>query len=303
MAVIGLLDSPAANPCLAASLMNYRHAFHAGNFADVLKHVVLARILVHLREKPAAFRVIDTHAGAGLFDLSGPEASRTGEWKNGIARVRAAAPPADIAVLLAPYLKTIAACNHHNKGGLVSNDYPGSPLIALHLMRPQDHLTACEIVPSVANILADHVGRDARAKVIVIDGYVALKAYVPPKERRGVVLVDPPFERLDEFSGLLDAITKAWRKWPTGIYMVWYPLKEKRRVAAFSRELARIVTRKLLRIELDIAGDADSLAAAGLFVINPPWRLADELAVLLAWLTPILARGTGSAHRLNWVCE
>lgn len=283
--------------------MNYRHAFHAGNFADVLKHIVLTRILIHLREKPAAFRVIDTHAGAGCFDLSGPEASRTGEWKNGIARVEAAAPPADVALLLAPYLETIAAFNRNNKNVLASHCYPGSPLIALHLMRPQDRLLACEIEPSVVEVLMGHVSGDERAKAIAIDGYVALNAYVPPNERRGLILIDPPFERPDEFSSLFQAVVKAWRKWPTGIYMLWYPLKEKPRVAAFSRELAASITRKVLRVELDTAARADGLTAAGLFIINPPWRLADELTVLLDWLTPVLAQGNGFAYHLNWVRE
>ena len=283
--------------------MNYRHAFHAGNFADVLKHVVLARILVHLREKPSAFRVIDTHAGAGRFDLRGPEASRTGEWKNGIARVQAAAPPAGVAVLLAPYLEAVAACNpaHDSSFELAAYDYPGSPLFALYLMRPQDRLIACEIEPSVADMLRHNVGGDERAKVIAIDGYGALNAFVPPKERRGLVLVDPPFERPDEFALLLGATVKAWRKWPTGIYMLWYPRKDRRRVAAFSRELAGVVTRKVLRVELDTAAGGDGLTAAGLFIINPPWRLADELTILLDWLTPILAQGANSVYRLDWV--
>ncbi len=284
--------------------MNYRHAFHAGNFADVLKHVVLTRILLHLREKPAAFRVIDTHAGAGRFDLFGPEASRTGEWRNGIARVQAAVPPADAATLLAPYLETISACDpgHESEGAIVPCNYPGSPLIALHLMRPQDRLIACEIEPSSADLLLRNIGSDSRAKMIAIDGYVALNAYVPPKERRGLVLVDPPFERSDEVASLLHTITKVWRKWPTDIYMLWYPLKDRRRVAAFSRELASIVARKVFRVELDIAAGEDGLAAAGLFIINPPWRLADELKILLGWLAPVLAQGPSFAHRLDWVC-
>lgn len=285
--------------------MNYRHAFHAGNFADVLKHVVLTRILIYLQEKPAPFRVIDTHAGAGRFDLSGPEASRTGEWKKGIARVQAAEPPIVVAPLLAPYLGAIATCNpsHGSEGELGSCDYPGSPLVALHLMRPQDRLIACEIEPAVANILVRNLTGDERAKVIAIDGYVALNAYVPPKERRGLVLIDPPFERPDEFSSLLHAIVTAWRKWPTGIYLLWYPLKDRRRVATFSRELARVVTRKVLRVELDIGAGMDGLRAAGLIIINPPWRLADELTILLDWLAPILAQGASAFHRLDWVCE
>ncbi|MEZ5785322.1 MAG: 23S rRNA (adenine(2030)-N(6))-methyltransferase RlmJ [Xanthobacteraceae bacterium] len=283
--------------------MNYRHAFHAGNFADVLKHVVLARILLHLREKPAAFRVIDTHAGAGLYDLLGPEASRTGEWRNGIARVLAAAPPADVANLLAPYLEAILSC-HPDRGGadgIARRYYPGSPLIALSLLRPQDRLIACEIEPSAAGALVHTIGGDGRAKVIEIDGYVALNAYLPPKERRGLVLVDPPFEQPDEFSSLLRAVAKVWRKWPTGTYMLWYPLKDRLRAAAFSRELAGSVSREILRAELDVDAGESGLTAAGLLIINPPWRLADELQVLLGWLAPALAEAQNFTYRLDRV--
>ena len=170
--------------------MNYRHAFHAGNFADVLKHAVLARILVHLAEKAAAFRVIDTHAGAGLYDLSSEAATRTGEWRDGIGRLIGAKLPDEIRALLAPYLAAVTAANQ--SGTL--HRYPGSPLIALSLMRPQDRLVACELEPGAAAALAANLRRDARARAVAIDGWIALNAYVPPKERRGVVLIDPPYE-------------------------------------------------------------------------------------------------------------
>src|SRR5215475_6073996 len=178
--------------------MNYNHAFHAGNFADVFKHAVIARIIVHLREKSAAFRIIDTHAGMGLYDLSGSEASRSGEWRSGIARCMAGAFAADVRALLTPYLEAVAAFN--TSTGL--QHYPGSPLLALHLMRPQDRLVACELEPKTAATLDRRIARDARAKVVAIDGWTALKAYVPPKERRGLVVIDPPYEAADEFSSL-----------------------------------------------------------------------------------------------------
>lgn len=284
--------------------MNYRHAFHAGSFADVHKHVVLTRILAHLREKPAAFRVIDSHAGGGRYDLLGEEASRSGEWRNGIARLQAAGPPpADVASLLAPYLETVSACNTGHDGGRGAplRYYPGSPLIALHQMRRQDRLIACEIEPSAASNLLRATAGDGRAKVIGISGYVALNAYLPPKERRGLVLVDPPFERPDEFPSLHQAVVKAWRKWPTGIFLLWYPRKDRHRVAVFARELAGGVTGAILRVELEVGSGANGLAAAGLFVINPPWRLADELKLLFDWLAPVLAQAPGFAHRLDWV--
>lgn len=274
--------------------MNYRHAFHAGNFADVLKHATLARILHHLSEKPAAYRVIDTHAGAGLYALDGPEASRTGEWRDGIARVQEAAKPAAIADLLAPYLDVVTTLS-----GAGMQRYPGSPLLATELMRPQDRLVACELEPTAAAALADALGRDARAKAVAIDGWLALKAYIPPKERRGLVLIDPPFEQPDEFQRLAHGIVNALRKWPTGIYLIWYPVKDRRGPETLVETLVAAGLPKLLRVALDVGGNSDGLRATGLLVINPPWRLADELAVLLDWMVPVLSRGIGAGSRLD----
>ena len=277
--------------------MNYRHAFHAGNFADVFKHAVLVRILLHLREKPAPFRVIDTHAGAGLYDLTGPEASRTGEWRHGIERVRGAQLAPEAASLLAPYLKAIAAFNPGER--LVR--YPGSPLLALRLMRAQDRLTACELEPLASEGLKRALAGDPRATAVAIDGWVALNAYLPPKERRGLVLIDPPFEQPDEFSRLAHTIVKAWRKWATGVYMLWYPIKDRRAVGAFAGALAASGTPKILRAELAVGAGAGELEAAGLVLINPPWRLAEELKILLDPLAGVLVRGPGCGYRLDWL--
>jgi 23S rRNA (adenine2030-N6)-methyltransferase len=282
--------------------MNYRHAFHAGNFADVLKHAALVRILLHLREKPAAFRVIDSHAGAGLYDLSGPEASRTGEWRGGIGRLFGASLPSELAALLTPYLDAVAACN---AGGALCR-YPGSPLIALSLLREQDRLTACELEPSAAADLKRTLRPDRRAKAVAIDGFVALNAYVPPKERRGLVLIDPPFERPDEFAALAQALVSAWRKWPTGVYLVWRPLKDRRGVASFDRALAAAGMRKTLRVDFDVGAreaNGTGLRGAGLLVVNPPWRLADEFERMLSGLVPLLAQGQGGGFRLDWLRE
>jgi 23S rRNA (adenine2030-N6)-methyltransferase len=161
--------------------MNYRHTYHAGNFAEVVKHAILARVVAHLREKPAAFRVLDTHAGAGLTDLAGPEASRTGEWRDGVGRLRAASLDDRVRALLAPYLEAIQTFNPD--GRLVA--YPGSPALLRCWLRPQDRLLACELEPGVGAALARHLRGDARAKVLSIDGWTALSAYLPPKERRG----------------------------------------------------------------------------------------------------------------------
>jgi 23S rRNA (adenine2030-N6)-methyltransferase len=278
--------------------MNYRHAFHAGNFADVVKHAVLARIIVHLKEKPAAFRVIDTHAGAGLYDLSGPEASRTGEWREGIGRLRAAQLAPDVRALLAPYLNVVAALNP----GADLKIYPGSPALAQSLLRDQDRLVACEREPNAARTLATFVHGDARAKAVEIDGYTALNAYVPPKERRGLVLIDPPYEQPDEFERLAQALATAHRKWPTGIYALWYPIKNLRETAAFARRIAASGIARVLRAELTLARtDSERLGGSGLIVVNPPWRLEQELSVLMPALAQALGAGPVGTQRLDWL--
>ena len=277
--------------------MNYRHAFHAGNFADVVKHATLARIITHLKEKPAAFRVIDTHAGAGRYDLAGPEASRTGEWREGIGRLAAAQLAPEVRELLGPYLDAVAALN-----GDQLRLYPGSPVLAQSLMRPQDRLIACEREPGAAQALAYSLRGDNRAKAITIDGYTALNAYVPPKERRGLVLVDPPFEQPDEHARLAQALAAAHRKWPTGIYALWYPIKDTRESESFARRIARSGVARILRAELTLPTKGDErLRASGLILINPPWRLEEELRVLYPALADVLAGAAKGEARIGWL--
>ena len=279
--------------------MNYRHAFHAGNFADVFKHAVLCRVLVHLRAKPGAFRVIDTHAGAGLYDLAGPEASRSGEWRNGIARLRGASLGTDIRTLLAPYLDVVDAFNPGERLTV----YPGSPALARAWLRPQDQLVACELEPKAAAALAHHLRGDRKVRVVAIDGWTALTAYVPPKERRGVVLIDPPFERSGEFTRLFERFTAAQRKWAGGVYVLWYPIKDRRQCDDFVRRIGRSGIGKILRAELMIDERADRLAGAGLILVNPPWMLERELRLLLPALASVLApNGTGRS-RLDWLAR
>jgi 23S rRNA (adenine2030-N6)-methyltransferase len=264
--------------------MNYRHVFHAGNFADVFKHAVLARILLHLKDKPQPFRVIDTHAGSGLYDLSGEQANRTGEWRDGIGRLFGAPLKDDVRLLLAPYLDALAELNPSGK----LRHYPGSPLVALGVMRAQDRLTACELEPHAAAALARHLRSDKRAKAVTLDGWQALKAYIPPVERRGLVLIDPPFEDHDEFAKLADRLAEAQRKWATGIYAVWYPVKGAA-ASPFLRKLRQAGLPKLLRTELHVtAPQPDTLTGSGLIIINPPWRLQDELRVMLPGLLSAL---------------
>jgi 23S rRNA (adenine2030-N6)-methyltransferase len=279
--------------------MNYRHAYHAGNFADVLKHAVLARILLHLREKPSAFRVIDVHGGAGVYDLAGVEAGKTGEWRDGIARLQHARLDAPLRALLSPYLDAVAALN---PGGRLTF-YPGSPKLAQALLRKQDRLIACELEPKAAAALEAALAGDPRAKAIAIDGWKALTAYVPPKERRGLVLIDPPFEQANEFGRLAQALAAAHRKWPTGAYLLWYPIKEAADVAGFVRKLARTGIAKMLRVELILASDGPDtgLRGSGLIIVNPPWTLHDELKTLLPGLAKLLSRGAAPSISLGWV--
>ena len=277
--------------------MNYRHAFHAGNFADVHKHAVLARILLHLRGKPAAFRVIDTHAGAGRYDLLGAEASRSGEWREGVAQFWEAGRKGASHPLLAPYLDVLAAFNPDGKLRV----YPGSPLIAAHLLRPQDRLIACELEPRSAALLAGALRGEARAKALAIDGWTALGAYVPPKERRGLVVVDPPFEDAADFMRLPNALAAAHRKWPTGIYMLWYPITERGAPDALARQFKKLGVPNILRSELALGPPREGagLVGSGLIVVNPPFTLQADLQSLMPALGRILS--PKATIRTDWL--
>jgi 23S rRNA (adenine2030-N6)-methyltransferase len=281
--------------------MNYRHAFHAGNFADVVKHAVIARILLHLKEKSTPFRVIDTHAGAGLYDLASPQATRTQEWRGGIARVLSATLAGPASELLSPYLDAIAAFNTSTQ----LRRYPGSPLLVLHLLRSQDRLIACELEPDAAAILHRHLRGDDRAKAVTIDGWTALRAYVPPIERRGLVIIDPPYEDKNEFGLTAEEFKSAHRKWPTGTYVLWYPIKTRSEPDALARHLRKTGIAKILRAELliDSADDAAGLIGTGLIFVNPPWLLHDELKILLPALSSVLAQGAGAGSSIDWLAK
>ena len=282
--------------------MNYQHAFHAGNFADVHKHVVLTRVLEYLRQKPAPFRVVDTHAGAGRYDLLGPQAARSGEWRDGIGRLfaapRSGAAGTDSAqALVAPYLDIVAALNPSRTLRL----YPGSPLIVKALLRRQDQLIACELEPSAAASLQAVLHGDARAKALAIDGWMALFANIPPKERRGLIVIDPPYEEGVEFTRLFDTLAQAHRKWASGLYLLWYPIKAREAPDALARRLRRLSVPKILRCELSIAPPRaeGALAGSGLIIVNPPFPLERELRVILPVLTRLLA--PMGAYRLDWL--
>ena len=282
--------------------MNYRHAFHAGGFADVIKHIVLVRILLYLQEKPAAFRVIDTHAGAGIYDLGAEEAQRGGEWLTGIARILQARFSEQSAPLLKPYLDIVRAFNTQNE----LKAYPGSPLIARALLRPQDRITACELEPKARKHLIDALRRDPQARVVDLDGWLALPAFVPPNERRGLVLIDPPFEAKDEFERLGTGFAAAFAKWPTGIYLIWYPAKSRRATDALAQHVAQAAAAvkpqgKCLRLEFSVAPQTTdaALASTGLLIVNPPWTLQGELKTILPELEKPLGQGGPGRFRLE----
>jgi 23S rRNA (adenine2030-N6)-methyltransferase len=282
--------------------MNYRHAFHAGSFADVIKHIVLARILTYLQDKPAAFRVIDTHAGAGLYDLDSDEAQRGGEWLTGIARLMQARFTNETIALIKPYLDIVRAYNP--KGELKA--YPGSPLIARGLMRPQDSLVACELEPKARKALIGVLRRDEQARVVDLDGWVALPAFVPPKERRGLVLIDPSFEAKDEFERLGEAFSTAFAKWSTGIYVIWYPVKSRRATDALAQRVAQAAAAakppgKCLRLEFSVSPQVDgaALTSTGLLIVNPPYTLQSELKTILHELEMPLGQGGPARFRLE----
>jgi 23S rRNA (adenine2030-N6)-methyltransferase len=282
--------------------MNYRHAFHAGGFADVIKHIVLVRILTYLQEKPAAFRVIDTHAGAGLYDLTSDEARRGGEWLTGIARLMQARFSETVLPLVTPYLDIVRAFNPQRD----LQAYPGSPLIARALLRPQDRLTACEVEPKARKHLIDALRRDTQARVVDLDGWMALPAFVPPNERRGLVLIDPPYEQKDEFERMAEGFAQAFAKWPTGSYLLWYPVKSRRATDNLARQVAGAAgagaqPAKCLRLEFSVAPQAAEagLISAGLLIVNPPWKLLGELKAILPELEKPLGQGGAGRFRLE----
>ncbi|PTE07341.1 23S rRNA (adenine(2030)-N(6))-methyltransferase RlmJ [Mesorhizobium helmanticense] len=283
--------------------MNYRHAYHAGNFADVVKHVVLSRLVEYLKQKDKAFRIIDTHAGIGRYDLSSTEAHKTGEWQGGIGRLIDAPLDAKTAALLAPYLDVVRSLNPEGgpDGGL--KKYPGSPLIARQLMRKQDRLSAVELHQDDAAKLKVLFAGDFQTRVIELDGWLALGAHLPPKEKRGLVLIDPPFEEQGEFGRLVDGLQKAHKRWPGGIYALWYPVKDRKAVIAFRKALKQSGIPKLLDIDFEIKPPSaePSLDGSGMVVVNPPFTLEGELRIVLPALHRLLVVEKPADWRMEWL--
>jgi 23S rRNA (adenine2030-N6)-methyltransferase len=280
--------------------MNYRHAFHAGNFADVLKHVVLMMLIEHLKKKPAPFFYLDTHAGRGLYDLSEAPAQRSGEYKNGVGRVLEAAP-ASLPVELAAYAELVR--QSAGKGHSAITAYPGSPLIVARMRRPGDRLVLMETQPREAAALRAALGREKLVSVLESDGYAALKAQLPPRENRGLVLIDPPYESDLEFDRVLAGIELAHERWPSGTCCIWYPLTDRAGPVRFHRDLERSGVRKVLDVQLSVlpADTRLGMAGAGLVIVNPPWLLDERLKELLPPLHALLALDGLGGTSVEWV--
>jgi 23S rRNA (adenine2030-N6)-methyltransferase len=278
-------------------MLSYRHGFHAGNFADVHKHVALVMLLETLRRKEAGFCFIDTHAGAARYDLHAPFAQKHREFDGGLGRVwqRRDAPPA-----VNRYLHAIAAFNN---GAGFPRHYPGSPCLGRYFLRAQDRMILVELHNTEAPLLKQYFGRERQVAVHHRDGFEALPALVPPAARRGLVLIDPSYELRDEFSRAVAALIAAWKKWPTGVYVLWYPLHARYALRPFYERLEQSGMRKLLLSEIRVCGDdrARRLAGSGLVVVNPPWQFERNYRRVVHWLAGALDQGAHRAPRCYWL--
>ncbi|WP_139853007.1 23S rRNA (adenine(2030)-N(6))-methyltransferase RlmJ [Acinetobacter pullicarnis] len=282
--------------------MNYRHHFHAGNFADVMKHVLLLQLLTRLNAKDKAYRYIDTHGGAGQYDLASAAAQKSGEFLNGIHRL---VKLDDSVVRQAPesvqtYLKLVEELrSKHGRGA-----YPGSPWFALKAMREMDTATVFEMQREVFQQLYDNI-RDKRAGLHERDAYEGLMGVIPPKEKRGLVMIDPPYElERKDFPQLVQLIQDAHKKWPTGVIAVWYPIKDRAMIDRFEKKLYKSGIRRQLICEVCVWPDDTpvGLNGCGLLVINPPWQFSQQADEALQWLFPHLRMSENGGHAaVRWL--
>jgi 23S rRNA (adenine2030-N6)-methyltransferase len=286
-------------PATEDPTLNYRHAFHAGNFGDVLKHVVLVGLLERLAQKDKPFFFLDTHAGRGRYDLEGEAARKSGEAQAGILRLAAAPrlPP-----LAARYVALVRGFDAANAAAI--RCYPGSPRLAAMLMRPDDRAALCELAPREAEGLRREFCRDPRFAIHLRDGYESLRALLPPRERRGLVLLDPPYESQEsELTAVADALAVAQRRWPQGVFAAWYPVKRAATTAAFLAGLAARGVSEALVAELSVHPPDSSIGlnGSGMVVLNPPWQLDEELAETLPAVHAALAPAGSGGSRVEWL--
>ncbi|TAD88089.1 MAG: 23S rRNA (adenine(2030)-N(6))-methyltransferase RlmJ [Alphaproteobacteria bacterium] len=265
--------------------MNYRHAFHAGNHADVLKHITLLAVIRRMQEKPAGVQFLDTHAGSGVYDLHGSEASRTGEAAGGVLAIAAAAP-AD----LKDYLEITSQPSD-------PKHYPGSPELIRRCLRQGDRLIACDLHPEEHQALRQTLGRDARVSVHLRDGYEALGAFLPPRLKRSLVLIDPPYESSVEAQRVAAALRTAWLRFPSGVYLVWYPITAAVRTPRLLAEIAGSGVQRVLQVSMTLASAPTALVGSGVLIVNPPWQLEASLGPQLATAAAVLG-GTVTIHWL-----
>lgn len=263
-------------------MLSYRHSFHAGNHADVLKHSVLVEILLHLGKKDKAFDYIDTHAGAGLYQLNSPNAEKIQEYRTGIAKLAAKDFPE-----LSAYFSAVKEVNPNKDLSF----YPGSPAIALNFMRPQDKAWLYELHPEDAMLLLQSMQKDKRARVMREDGLAGVLRLLPPVSRRGLILIDPSYEIKSDYDLVFETVAKAIKKFATGTYAIWYPVVERSRIIRLEKQFIASGIKHIQRFELGITADSDArgMTASGMIVINPPWQLMVTMQQLLPKLVTALA--------------
>jgi 23S rRNA (adenine2030-N6)-methyltransferase len=289
--------APAASDAFGTiRVLSYRHLFHAGNFADVFKHALLARLLIALSAKEKPYLYLDTHAGIARYDLTHAWAQKAREYENGIGRVWKAT---DAPATLEPYLDAVRALN---PGGKLRY-YPGSPLLAKRLLRPGDRMVLVELNKTDHAELAAVFAREKRVAVQNMDAYQALKAYLPPAERRGLVLIDSSFDVARELDRIARALKQAYARWDTGVYAVWYPLMEPAAMRDFLGSIARSGLRKVLRMELVVRERDESgiIPGCGMLVVNPPWRFDGEAKTIVKWLAGKLVVSGKGQGLVEWL--
>jgi 23S rRNA (adenine2030-N6)-methyltransferase len=277
-------------------MLAYRHLFHAGNFADVFKHALLTRLVLALEKKDKPFFVLDTHAGIGRYDLTHEWALKNAEFRDGIAMVWGRK---DVPDEFIPYFEAIRGEN----AGTTLRFYPGSPRIVRRLLRPVDRMVLVELNRKDCENLGGLFGGDPQVKVYLMDGYQSLKAFLPPKERRGLVFIDSSFDRAREFDRLRDALVEAHRRFATGVYALWYPLMEPLAMRAFERGIVASGIRRILQLEISVLPDnwSGGMRGCGMLVVNPPFGFEQEARSMLKWLQPLLSREEGGSQRVVWL--
>lgn len=283
-------------------MLSYRHAFHAGNHADVLKHSLLIRLSRYLGHKDTPYWIIDTHAGAGLYALDAGYATRLNEYRDGIGRLWARA---DLPEMLADYVDLVRSCNPGANSSLDTlRVYPGSPWLALQTLRAQDRLRLFELHPSDHALLEANLGNPGRRVVIAAsNGYDALKALLPPPPRRALVLIDPPYETRDDYTRVVTALGEGLGRFPTGVYAVWHPLLTRADARQLPDALKRLPLRNWLHVTLTVqtpAPDGFGMHGSGMFIVNPPWTLRDTLEASLPYLVDALGQDAGAGYTLEF---